>query len=209
MRASRRFHRRWARTSRPPPAQILTIVNNKSAEGLSVISFELEILGFLVAGAYGYVLQLPFSAYGEAMILLLQSLVLVGAVYHYAKVPLARRMTTTALFAGALGYLTSGAAPGTAAVCLAPRGAAPGAAAALLAPARCVADQPAAFAPPPHAAGWAARPPAQPPPARSHPMQATSTLSWCRSCTWPTTWSSWLPGCRRSYPTSPPRTPDR
>ncbi len=79
-----------------------------------MISFELEILGFLVAGAYGYVLQLPFSAYGEALILLLQSLVLVGYVYHYAKVPIARRMATGAMFAGALGYLTSGAPPGAA-----------------------------------------------------------------------------------------------
>jgi hypothetical protein len=77
-----------------------------------VISFELEILGFLVAGAYGYVLQLPFSAYGEALILLLQSLVLVGYVYHYAKVPMARRMATSAMFAGVVGYLTSGAPPG-------------------------------------------------------------------------------------------------
>jgi mannose-P-dolichol utilization defect protein 1 len=92
----------------PCVVQILNIMRSKSAEGLSIVSFELEIVGFLIASSYGYIMGLPFSAYGEATILLLQSIFLVVLVYKYARVPAARALTTTALFTGAASFLLSG-----------------------------------------------------------------------------------------------------
>lgn len=64
--------------------QIYVIVKNKSIQGLSVASFELEAAGFTIALAYCLFKQLPFSAYGELVFILLQSLLCVALIYHYS-----------------------------------------------------------------------------------------------------------------------------
>ena len=64
--------------------QIYLIIKNKSIQGLSVASFELEAAGFTIALAYCLFKQLPFSAYGELVFILLQSLLLVALIYHYS-----------------------------------------------------------------------------------------------------------------------------
>ncbi len=53
-------------------------------------SFELENIGFSIHTAYGFVLGLPFSAFGEAVIILLQNTFLLAIIYYYAKAPLWR-----------------------------------------------------------------------------------------------------------------------
>ncbi|CAD7703298.1 unnamed protein product, partial [Ostreobium quekettii] len=70
--------------------QILAVIRNKSAEGLSVISFELELLGTALHMSYGYAHNLPISAYGEAIVMFIQSVVLNTAIYNYAKTPTIR-----------------------------------------------------------------------------------------------------------------------
>jgi hypothetical protein len=52
--------------------QILAISGSKSADGLSALSFELEAVSLLIMCAYGYLTQMPFNAYGEALVLGLQ-----------------------------------------------------------------------------------------------------------------------------------------
>ena len=52
--------------------QIYLILKNKSIRGLSVASFELEVVGFTIALAYCIFKDLSFSAYGELVFLLLQ-----------------------------------------------------------------------------------------------------------------------------------------
>jgi mannose-P-dolichol utilization defect protein 1 len=56
--------------------QILKILKNKSVRGLSVVGFELEVVGYTIALAYCLHKGLPFSAYGELAFLLIQ-----GACY--------------------------------------------------------------------------------------------------------------------------------
>eukprot|EP00246_Nothoceros_aenigmaticus_P016752 TRINITY_DN780_c0_g2_i1.p1 TRINITY_DN780_c0_g2~~TRINITY_DN780_c0_g2_i1.p1 ORF type:complete len:242 (-),score=16.64 TRINITY_DN780_c0_g2_i1:366-1091(-) len=64
--------------------QIIIILRNKSIKGLSVSSFELEVVGFTIALAYCIFKQLPFSAYGELFFLLIQALTLIILIYHYS-----------------------------------------------------------------------------------------------------------------------------
>ncbi|KAF8377590.1 hypothetical protein HHK36_030972 [Tetracentron sinense] len=52
--------------------QILKILNHKSVRGLSLVAFELEVIGYTIALAYCLHKGLPFSAYGELVFLLIQ-----------------------------------------------------------------------------------------------------------------------------------------
>ncbi|KAK7383173.1 hypothetical protein VNO78_28846 [Psophocarpus tetragonolobus] len=65
--------------------QILKILKHQSVRGLSMISFELEVVGYTIALAYCLNKGLPFSAYGELLFLLIQALVLVAIIYYYSR----------------------------------------------------------------------------------------------------------------------------
>ncbi|KAL3698844.1 hypothetical protein R1sor_012920 [Riccia sorocarpa] len=64
--------------------QIIIIMKNKSIEGLSKTSFEMEVVGFTIALAYCLYKQIPFSAYGELVFLLLQGIFLLLLIYNYS-----------------------------------------------------------------------------------------------------------------------------
>jgi mannose-P-dolichol utilization defect protein 1 len=64
--------------------QIYVIVKNRSIKGLSVPSFELEVAGFTIALAYCLFKELPFSAYGELVFILAQSVACLGLIYYYS-----------------------------------------------------------------------------------------------------------------------------
>ncbi|KAJ9559991.1 hypothetical protein OSB04_005151 [Centaurea solstitialis] len=54
--------------------QIMKIIQHKSVRGLSVVAFEMEVVGYTIALAYCLHNGLPFSAYGELAFLLLQGI---------------------------------------------------------------------------------------------------------------------------------------
>lgn len=54
--------------------QILKILKNSSVRGLSLVAFELEVVGYTIALAYCLHKGLPFSAYGELAFLLIQGM---------------------------------------------------------------------------------------------------------------------------------------
>ncbi|KAF7091855.1 hypothetical protein CFC21_094400 [Triticum aestivum] len=64
--------------------QILKILKHGSVRGLSVASFELELIGYTIALAYCIHKGLPFSAYGELAFLLIQAIILIGIIYYYS-----------------------------------------------------------------------------------------------------------------------------
>ncbi|KAJ1384834.1 PQ-loop repeat [Sesbania bispinosa] len=66
-------------------AFILKILKHQSVRGLSMLSFELEVVGYTIALAYCLHKGLPFSAYGELLFLLIQALVLVAIIYYYSR----------------------------------------------------------------------------------------------------------------------------
>ncbi|KAF3446614.1 hypothetical protein FNV43_RR11794 [Rhamnella rubrinervis] len=63
---------------------ILKILKHKSVRGLSVVSFELEVVGYTIALAYCLKQGLPFSAYGELAFLLIQGIILVTIIYYFS-----------------------------------------------------------------------------------------------------------------------------
>lgn len=48
--------------------QVLAVVGARSADGLNPFSFELETLGLVIAATYGFMMRLPFSAFGEVVV---------------------------------------------------------------------------------------------------------------------------------------------
>lgn len=86
--------------------QILNIVRAGSAEGINAVSIELETIGYFVHFSYGFLRGLPFSTYGEAGLLLAQTIVLLLLVNSYAQAPLWRSALVVALlsFAGRAVY---------------------------------------------------------------------------------------------------------
>lgn len=54
--------------------QIMKILQNGSVRGLSIVAFELEVVGYTIALAYCLHKGLPFSAYGELAFLLIQGM---------------------------------------------------------------------------------------------------------------------------------------
>ncbi|KAM1118911.1 hypothetical protein ACFX2I_043172 [Malus domestica] len=75
---------------------IIKILQNGSVRGLSIISFELEVVGYTIALAYCLHKGLPFSAYGELAFLLIQALILIAIIYYYSR-PMSTRTMITAL----------------------------------------------------------------------------------------------------------------
>ena len=88
--------------------QILKIAKSRSASGLSMLSFELEQLALSVHATYGLVLGLPFSAYGEAVVLILQNVLLLSQIYSFARAPAWRPLLVMSLFGAALSCLSAG-----------------------------------------------------------------------------------------------------
>ena len=79
--------------------QLLAVIRARSAAGLSPLSVELETLGYSICTAYGLVLGLPISAYGEVMGLLVQNVILLGLIYKFQRHS-ALRPTITAAYLG-------------------------------------------------------------------------------------------------------------
>jgi hypothetical protein len=72
--------------------QVLAVARARRAAALSALSLELEAAGLAVAAAYGLLLRLPFSAYGETLALLAQTALLLALVYRYQRAPALRRL---------------------------------------------------------------------------------------------------------------------
>ncbi|KAI4316672.1 hypothetical protein L6164_024628 [Bauhinia variegata] len=82
--------------------QILKILKHRSVRGLSMLSFELEVVGYTIALAYCLHKGLPFSAYGELLFLLIQAIVLVAVIYYFSQ-PLSTKTWIRALLYCAVG----------------------------------------------------------------------------------------------------------
>lgn len=65
--------------------QVLNVVAAGNADGLAASSFEMEQVALLVTLLYSASRQLPFSAYGESVLLLIQNVVLLGLINYHNK----------------------------------------------------------------------------------------------------------------------------
>eukprot|EP00249_Psilotum_nudum_P032282 c47602_g1_i1 orf=586-1305(-) len=68
--------------------QIYLILKNTSIKGISTTASELEVVCFTISLAYCIFKQLPFSAYGELVFLLIQSIIQILLIYYYSSLGL-------------------------------------------------------------------------------------------------------------------------
>jgi mannose-P-dolichol utilization defect protein 1 len=64
--------------------QLLKLVNSKSADGISFLSYLLETSAYLISLAYNVRQGFPFSTYGETGLILVQNVVIAVLVLHYS-----------------------------------------------------------------------------------------------------------------------------
>ena len=79
--------------------QIMKLLGASSAAGLQPSSFEIETFCALVAATYGFANNLSFAAFGEAVGLAVQNVILLALIYRYQKRSLARVATVVAVLA--------------------------------------------------------------------------------------------------------------
>ena len=89
--------------------QILRIVRAGTAEGVSVVTCEVELVGYSVMAIYGLDRGLNFRAFGETVLLAAQCLGMVALVYAHSGAPAWR----PALVLGALGAFAAAWAAGS------------------------------------------------------------------------------------------------
>lgn len=91
--------------------QILSIVRAKSAGGISLSMFVLELIGFTITLGYNVSRQNPFSTWGENFFLLTQTVVIVVLMLYYSKQMGVMSISGLALWVAALGAMVSGNVP--------------------------------------------------------------------------------------------------
>jgi len=65
--------------------QLLKLVNAKSGAGLSLISYCLETIVYIITLAYNVRLSFPFSTYGETAFIAVQNILIILLILHFAK----------------------------------------------------------------------------------------------------------------------------
>lgn len=63
--------------------QILNIINGRSARGISLLMYTLEVIAYTISLAYAVRSQLPFSTYGENLSLTVQNMIITLLVIAY------------------------------------------------------------------------------------------------------------------------------
>ncbi|XP_026757233.1 mannose-P-dolichol utilization defect 1 protein homolog [Galleria mellonella] len=90
--------------------QILKILNSKSAQGINFYGVCLELFAITANFAYSYVMNFPFSAWGEGTFLAIQTAIIAALVLHYGGTP-GRAAAFLALYVGLVSTLISGYTP--------------------------------------------------------------------------------------------------
>ena len=91
--------------------QIMALSRSRSSAGLSTVSFELEQIGLSIHTAYGFLLGLPFNAFGEAFIILIQNTYLLFQVYQFSKAPSWRPAVLVGILGIGISLCLSGECP--------------------------------------------------------------------------------------------------
>ena len=91
--------------------QIMALSRSRSSAGLSTVSFELEQIGLSIHTAYGFLLGLPFNAFGEAFIILVQNSYLLLQVYNFSKASSWRPALLVAILGVGVSMCLSGEIP--------------------------------------------------------------------------------------------------
>ncbi|KAE9367206.1 polyketide synthase [Stipitochalara longipes BDJ] len=88
--------------------QILKLINSKSSEGISFLSYLLETSAYLISLAYNVRQGFPFSTYGETSLIMAQNVVIAVLVLHYSGKQSAAALFVAGLAASAATLFTDG-----------------------------------------------------------------------------------------------------
>ena len=88
--------------------QIFNVLRSKSAKGLSMIGFEAELLAYSFTFSYGLHYNLPFSGYGESLLMAAQDVILIASIYYFEGATMSRVILATGSYAAILTVLLSG-----------------------------------------------------------------------------------------------------
>ncbi|XP_059160381.1 mannose-P-dolichol utilization defect 1 protein-like [Physella acuta] len=90
--------------------QIVKILQAKNGQGISLLSVSLELVAISASWAYGKGHQFPFSAYGEALFLAIQTSLTAYLVLYYSN-QTAKGLVYVSSYAIAMAFLLSPSAP--------------------------------------------------------------------------------------------------
>lgn len=91
--------------------QITKILNNKSAEGLSIVSVFLDLMAITFHMSYSFISGFPFSAWGDGGFLAIQTAIIAALVFFYGHRSPARAVMFTVLYAALVYILMGGMTP--------------------------------------------------------------------------------------------------
>jgi hypothetical protein len=87
--------------------QILKIQKNKSAEGIAISQYALELLISANTLSFNYHIDAPFSTYGESFFILLQNVVIVFQIAYYRSFSAVGFIGSWAVYLAVLAFLYS------------------------------------------------------------------------------------------------------
>ncbi|XP_068621401.1 mannose-P-dolichol utilization defect 1 protein homolog [Battus philenor] len=90
--------------------QILKIVGSKSAEGINVYAVYMELFAITANFSYSYVMNFPFSAWGEGTFLAIQTAIIAALVLHFGGSS-AKAVSFLAVYTSVVLALVSGLTP--------------------------------------------------------------------------------------------------
>ena len=91
--------------------QIMSIVRARSAAGISLSMFVLDLIGFSITLGYNVSRQNPFSTWGETFFLLTQTAIIIALMLHYSRQIGVVSISAFALWMASLGAMVSGQVP--------------------------------------------------------------------------------------------------
>lgn len=78
--------------------QVIRVLKNKSAKGISVLMYALETLGTTFSALYFTRRQFPFSTYGETVFIMFQNVALLAMIVYYQRLPRTPAFVLAALY---------------------------------------------------------------------------------------------------------------
>lgn len=91
--------------------QIMSIARSRSAAGISLSMFVLDLIGFTITLGYNVARQNPFSTWGETLFLLTQTVIILALMLYYSKNIGITSISTFVIWLAALGAMVTGQVP--------------------------------------------------------------------------------------------------
>lgn len=89
----------------------MKILNNKSAEGLSIVSVMLDLMAITFHMSYSFVSGFPFSAWGDSTFLAIQTAAIAALIFFYGHLSSTKAVGFLAIYSSLVYVLVGGMTP--------------------------------------------------------------------------------------------------